>query len=290
MIDKAAIDDAIVLDEIGIASASFGSFRLKSVFQPIFAAEGSALVPWGVEARLRPLRSGSAVAPAIVAASLSAVDIPQFEALCRALHIDNHPNIGTDGISLFCSIDARHALDPARILSELEFLSTRVSAVGMDPQLLVCSIAETETLEKTTLVRLATAIRLHGFSLSLDDIAAGFPALEQVSVVQPNLVKFDGPWFRRVSSVPRASKLLRPLFAGFRDSGAAVLVDGIETPEHLDAALDAGAVLVQGALLAPPALAGGLFPTEALQRAAFAAPQYDNVVRLADRRRINQRR
>lgn len=289
MIDQARIDNAIIIDEIGIATAVFEGFRLKSVFQPIFTAEGASLSAWGVEARLRPLRDGSPVAPSVLAETLTSAEVPFFEALCRALHIDNHPNIGVDGMSLFCSIDARHALDPARILAELEFLSTRVGEVGMEPHLLVCSIAETEKLEKSVLVRLATAIRLHGFSLGVDDFAAGFPSLEQVACVEPNIVKFDGPWFRRVTSVPRASKLLGPLFAGFRQSGADVLVDGIETGDQLNAALDAGAVLVQGALLAPPALAGALFPTDPVEVAALGTPQ-GNVVRLADRRRIDQQR
>ncbi|MBS9721003.1 EAL domain-containing protein [Tianweitania sp. BSSL-BM11] len=289
MIDQARIDNAIILDEIGIATAVFGSFRLKSVFQPIFTADASALTPWGVEARLRPLREGLPVAPTVLAETLTAAEVPFFEALCRALHIDNHPNIGVDGMSLFCSIDARHALDPARILSELDLLSAKVAEVGMDPQLLVCSIAETEKLERSVLVRLATAIRLHGFSLGVDDFAAGFPSLEQVACVEPNIVKVDGPWFRRVTSVPRASKLLGPLFAGFRQSGANVLVDGIETVDQLNAAIDADAMLVQGPLLAAPALAGALFPTEPIERASLGTPQ-GNVVRLSDRRRIDQQR
>jgi EAL domain-containing protein (putative c-di-GMP-specific phosphodiesterase class I) len=289
MIDQARIDSAIIIDEIGIATGVFGTFRLKSVFQPIFTAGSASLAPWGVEARLRPLRQGVTVAPAVLAETLTSAEVPFFEALCRALHIDNHPNIGVDGMSLFCSIDARHALDPARILEELDFLSSRVVEVGMDPHLLVCSIAETEKLERSVLVRLAAAIRLHGFSLGVDDFAAGFPSLEQVACIEPNIVKFDGPWFRRVSSVPRASKLLGPLFAGFRDSGASVLVDGIETVDQLDAALDTGAVLLQGPLLAPPALAGALFPTEPLDRAALGTPQ-GNVVRLSDRRRGDQQR
>ncbi|HEV7415908.1 MAG TPA: EAL domain-containing protein [Tianweitania sediminis] len=290
MIDATAVSQAILVDEIGLASATFGPFMLKSVFQPIFAAAGDELAPWGAEAKLRPLRDHLPVPSAMIAESMGGEDVIAFEALCRALHLQNYHMIGVDGLSLFCSVDARHASSANRALDELEFLSALVHEVGLPPHLLVCSLAECEKQEKTVLLRLATAIRLHGFSLGVDDFAAGFPALEQVSFIKPDVVKIDGPWFRRVAGVPRATRLLRPLFSGFQDAGAAVLVDGIETASQLDAALEAGAVLVQGPLLGQPMLAGSLFPAAPIERATLTGPQ-GNVVRLADRRRrMNQRR
>ena len=53
-------------------------------------------------------------------------------------------------------------------------------------------------------------------------------------------------------------RLLRPLLDLLHRRGARVLVDGIETPPQLLLALESGADLLQGALLAPPAPAGAL--------------------------------
>jgi EAL domain-containing protein (putative c-di-GMP-specific phosphodiesterase class I) len=47
--------------------------------------------------------------------------------------------------------------------------------------------------------------------------------------------------------------------AAFQDLGAKVLVEGIETADGLQAALDAGVDCPQGFLLAQPALAGTIF-------------------------------
>jgi EAL domain-containing protein (putative c-di-GMP-specific phosphodiesterase class I) len=283
------IEDAIIVDEIGVASGAFGAFRLKSVFQPIFAAAGDELAPWGAEAKLRPLRDNEAVASEVVAQSLSPGELHVFEQLCRTLHLRNYPVVGVDNLSLFLGIDTQAARDTARMVEALELLATETAAIDVPPHLIVCSLANNENADKAVLLRVATAIRLHGFSLGSDDFTAGFPGLEQVTTIRPDVVRIEGAWFRRVMEVPRASRLLRPLFAGFTDAGAAVLVDGIETAAQLDAALEAGAALVQGPLLAKPALAGSIFPIDAVPRSAFTAPA-SNVVRLADRRPSHQRR
>ncbi len=49
------------------------------------------------------------------------------------------------------------------------------------------------------------------------------------------------------------------MFRSFATDGAEVLVQGIETPEHLEVALETGADLLQGHFLARPALAGAFF-------------------------------
>ena len=77
-------------------------------------------------------------------------------------------------------------------------------------------------------------------------------------------------------SAPSPASLRPPGFSqrwcrAYRSSGAQVLVDGIATETALRVALDSGAELFSGPLLAPPALAGDVFPDAPLPIEALLA-------------------
>ena len=99
-------------------------------------------------------------------------------------------------------------------------------------------------------------MRAIGVRLAVDDFGAGHSTAERVRALRSDTVKIDAAWFRSVVSRPEALRLLPALFARLGDLGCRILVEGIETPRQLHAAVEAGADLLQGYLLARPALAG----------------------------------
>jgi hypothetical protein len=94
-----------------------------------------------------------------------------------------------------------------------------------------------------------------GFAAGLSDGRL----LDAIEAFQPELVRFDAaPWYPPGLEA-RLTAIFATLVAVLRREGVAVLVSGIATAAQLEAALDSGADLVCGPLLAPPALAGTLF-------------------------------
>lgn len=255
------LEKAIFVDEIGIESGIYGDCRLKTVYQPVYERCGDRLSAYGVEARIRPFQDGLAISARSFFGEVPAEDRLAVEHLCRALHLGNHRNIGVDGLHLFLNLN----LDPSSggeagaPHAGLERMALRVGEIGFDPGLLICEISGTEALGRACLGRLATRLRHLGIRLAIDDFGTGFSTLDRVEMLRPEIVRIDGEWFRRVSSYPRALRLVAPLVAGFQRLGARVLIEGIETPFQLGAALDAGADLLQGYLLGRPKLAGAFF-------------------------------
>jgi EAL domain-containing protein (putative c-di-GMP-specific phosphodiesterase class I) len=107
-------------------------------------------------------------------------------------------------------------------------------------------------------------MRRDGIRIAIDDFGTGHSTVERVSLLQPDIVKIDGGWFGEFCRHAAAERFFRPLVSSLHDRGARVLVEGIEQPVHLRVALDGGVDLLQGYLLARPALAGTIFNEEPL--------------------------
>jgi EAL domain-containing protein (putative c-di-GMP-specific phosphodiesterase class I) len=108
-------------------------------------------------------------------------------------------------------------------------------------------------------------MRRHGIRLAIDDFGVGHSNLERVKLIRPNIIKIDGGWFRQIAAVPAAAALFKSFVSGLHDLGAQVLVEGIETPEQLSCAVEAGAEYLQGFLLSRPRLAGTIFDPSPLR-------------------------
>lgn len=253
------VDDAISIDEIGIRTGWYDPFHLKSAYQPIWRHRDGVLYPEAVEALVRVFRDGAAVSPLDFFASIAPEERFRVECICRALHMRNYSNIDVPGLVMFFNYDPRVNGDLDQSIRQLTHMADRLNQVGVDIRLLVCEITETDFLDRDTFVRLAAEIRRLGMRLAIDDFGAGHSTLARVQTVEPDVVKFDGAFFRRVAEEPGALRLLAKLVAGFQSGGAQVVFEGIETSDQMSAAIDTGADYLQGFLFGKPALAGSIF-------------------------------
>ncbi|MER7005767.1 EAL domain-containing protein [Dactylosporangium sp. NPDC000555] len=97
----------------------------------------------------------------------------------------------------------------------------------------------------------AEACRAAGWGVALDDVGAWPGSLSVLPFVQPDVVKLD----RHLTQQPGgvfAARVVNAVAAYAERAGAAVLAEGIETREHLAAALGMGATLGQGWLFGRP--------------------------------------
>lgn len=272
---------AILADEIGIAYGVHGEFRLRSAYQPIFAPAGDALRPVAVEALVEPHRAGRAVAPAVFFEGVAEADRLFVEAMCRTLHLRNFRNIGVAGLDLFFNFDPGVNDHPGRVLAELRLMMGGLEEFDLYPGMLVCEITEHAAPNDRVLAAIAREMRRNGLRIAVDDFGAGHSTEDRLRLIEPDVVKIDGPWFALLCRYPAAVRLFGSLTGLLHERGIKVLVEGIEEPRQLRVALDGGADLFQGFLLGRPALAGTVFdagPVELarlLEREAPPAPSAD---------------
>ncbi|TGQ71496.1 MAG: EAL domain-containing protein [Mesorhizobium sp.] len=257
------VGDAIFVDEVGIEYGVHGEYRLRSAYQPIFAPHGRSLHAVAVEGLIEPRRAGQAGAARAFFEGVAETDRLFVETMCRMLHLRNFGNIGVDGLDLFFNYNPLVNDHAGRALAEIRLMSRHLSELGLAPGMLVCEITE-QAADEVLLARLVREMRRDGIRIAIDDFGTGHSTEERVSLVQPDIVKIDGGWFAEFCRHAAAERFFRPLVSSLHDRGAKVLVEGIEQPTHLRVALEAGVDLLQGFLLARPALAGTIFSEEPL--------------------------
>lgn len=268
MTDRASnpqdLERALVVDEVGIETGIYGKYRLKTAHQPIFRRKGAELVPFGVEARVSPFREGSTVAPAEFFEETPQSDRAFVEALCRTLHLRNHRNVGIDEpgrFELYLTIDPRHEgwEIPGRAARSIARFA---GEAGIPAAMIICEILDAAALDTETLAALTSGLRGHGMRVSIAEFRVGQSAIERVTQIEPDVIKIDGAWFPEVQESSETAQLFPAVINAFQGFGAKLLVQGIETPAELEAALEAGADYLQGMLLCPPALAGSALDEE----------------------------
>lgn len=248
---------SIIADEIGLETGFHGAYRLKSFYQPVFRVSGESLEPEALDACAKPMLDGQPVETEMFLLSVAPERERQVRTLCSLLHIGNCHQMREDGLSLHLGFETERQSD-ADAMSHLAFMLARLAQTGVAPQALVCGFRAAPDPLTEVSERLLETMRSSGVRLSVDGFGPGQSALERVEKLRPEIVKIDGGWFRRIAPVAPARRLLAKLVEGLKRQGASVLVKGVETPSQLEAALDAGADLVQGDLLARRAMAGSV--------------------------------
>lgn len=266
------VAQAIRADEIGLQYGVHGAYRMHSACQPIYAPRGDLLVPVAVEALLQPRLAGAAVSPQAFFGDVRAEDRLFVESLGRALHVRNYPFVGLDRADLFLNYDPLVNDHPGRALAEIRLMARHLGEHGLDASMLVCEITEQAAPDDGVLLATVREMRRNGFRVAVDDFGTGHSTEARVRLLEPDIVKIDGGWFAELCRHAAAERLFRPLLSLLHDQGAEVLIEGIERPAQLRVALDAGADLLQGFLLARPALAGTLPAAGPLALAELVRP------------------
>ena len=107
-------------------------------------------------------------------------------------------------------------------------------------------------------------LRFKGINLAVDDLGSGYSNLMYIADLSPEIVKLDRRMIIGLPTNRRLQILLRATVRLCTDLGARVVVEGIETPDELSAAIDAGAHYAQGYFLARPS-----FPPPLLTQTAM---------------------
>lgn len=93
-----------------------------------------------------------------------------------------------------------------------------------------------------------------GFKTAIDDFGAGFAGLSLLADFQPDIVKLDMALVRDIDTNTVKRTIVRNTLNMLRDLGIQPVCEGIETLAEHDVLRDLGVDLMQGYLLAKPAL------------------------------------
>lgn len=220
---------------------------LRSVFQPIVDID--TLQPVAFEALSRGPQGTSLETPdAFLSAAYSAGLAAEIDWACRRSAYRAALEAGLDqGTTLFVNVEPATLGTPAPAnVAELQGRALQRLRVVLEVTERVITSRPAEILGA------AQWARSHGWGVALDDLGANPGSLALLPLLRPDVVKLD---LRLVHARPdrEIATIMTAVSAYAEQTGAALLAEGIETPEHLMTARALGMRYGQGYLFGRPA-------------------------------------
>lgn len=158
----------------------------------------------------------------------------------------------------------RRALERAQALPEALLLGLNLSprlVVGdpglpdrlrAQPRAVVLEITEHDHIDDYDAVKAAMASFGPSVQIAVDDAGAGYASLIHVLTLAPDWVKLDRLWVHGIDADPARQALVAGLVHFARETGTALVAEGIETTTELEVLRGLGVELGQGFLLDHP--------------------------------------
>ena len=221
-------------------------FQFKMAFQPIVSLAHGAV--YAQEALCRgPEGQGAA----FVLDQVNPENMYRFDQAARVRAIETASRVGIQG-SLSINFLPNAVYKPDTCIQATLEASERF---GFDTNKLIFEVSETEQiLEPEHLLGILKEYRNQGFKTALDDFGSGYSGLRLLTRFQPDIVKLDRALIQDIDKNPTKQKIVRNLISMGADLGLEIVAEGIETAGEAKHLEEAGVDLVQGFLLARPAL------------------------------------
>ena len=217
-------------------------------FQPIFDLASGAV--FAREALVRGVNGEGA------GTILSAVDDSNryaFDQQCRvkAIELAAATRQPQDGAGLSINFMPNAVYEPRACI---RLTLDAAARTGFPLNQIIFEFTETERLDTDHVLKILKTYRDIGFKTAIDDFGAGHAGLSLLSRFQPDIVKIDMDLIRDIDAEPTKRTILRNLLSLLEDLAIAPICEGVETLAELAVIQDFGVRLVQGYVLARPAL------------------------------------
>lgn len=255
--NRTRLEDAIIVDEIGVESGGYGIYRLRSLYQPIFERRGQSLHAVAVEGTVAPYLAGEQVPPEVFLTAAAEDDLDFIRQIRLALPLRNLRNVDAEGLRLLIDIAMRG--DRAETLQDrVRFIAGELEGAELEPDLVTGAVAEPSGSDAAVLALVAKELRQGGMRSAIGDFGMGRWSDEQIDILSPDMARIDGEWFRQVCRDAVTVRLFESVVSRLHERGVKVLVCGIHDAQQFGIALEAGADLFQGAHFAAVANVGTL--------------------------------
>jgi EAL domain-containing protein (putative c-di-GMP-specific phosphodiesterase class I) len=235
----------------GKACQFFGKYRgfhLESVFQPLVAEDGSIL---GYEALLRPsLGRTLQVETKFVFRYIEKTGgLVIFDRICRTLHLLNFLPFSSGRDLLFMNV---HPALLTRVDAHGKVFESIVHSLSVPPGRVVIELEESYTEDPFLLDKALKNFRQSGFKIAISDFGKDLSNLKRLWRINPDFVKLHGTVLDAAVNDDKARRSLPKLVDLIYQSGSSVVIQGVDTPEHLEIAEQSGAGFRQGFCLSRP--------------------------------------
>lgn len=236
---------------LGLLVSSFGVFsRWTSVFQPLVAIGSSGCLVVGHQAYLRAIAANHVALPApeVFASVRKAAAIVYLDRLCRTVHMLNFLRQTNDDGCLFLHVHARHILGVPH--DHGEYFEGLLHRCGLIPERIVIQIDPPSTGYADERRRTQAALRDYrrrGYRLAMN-VTSGVHReniLEHVSELQPDYVRFDRTCLAIGESQAPVAQAMTSI-ALLHESGAKVIIHGLETTAQVRGATECGVDVAAG--------------------------------------------
>lgn len=230
-------------------------FDFTMAFQPIFNVK--TRTAYAYEALVRGVNGESA------ASILSKVDDSnryRFDQACRVKAIELATSLGLlDQPHCKLSINfLPNAVYRAETCIRATLEAARLFGFPLDR--LMFEVTEGERVDDPDhLKSIFEAYERHGFTTAIDDFGSGYSGLNFLAMFQPHVLKIDMALTRGIDSDPVRKAIVEGIVLVANRLNIEVIAEGIETPQEYAALVETGISLMQGYLLARPAI-GALVP------------------------------
>jgi EAL domain-containing protein (putative c-di-GMP-specific phosphodiesterase class I) len=230
----------------------FDGLRLASAFQPVFSlAHGRAV---GHEALLRATDAAGKPVPPLDAfrkATQSGHTV-LLDRLSRAIHVRNFTTRSQGGSGwLFLNVSPQAIVEGR--LYHAPFFADLLASSGIPPHRIVIELLESSLDQRTELDSSVNFFRELGCLIAIDDFGAGHSNFDRIWEFKPDIVKLDHSLVQLAYRDPLVRGLMPRISSMLHESGALVLMEGVETESQAMIAMDADVDFVQGYYFARPA-------------------------------------
>jgi diguanylate cyclase (GGDEF)-like protein len=221
---------------------------LTPLFQPIIDMQQGEIV--GYEGLVRgpsdsPLHSPFSLFRAAHLHGLST----QVELLCRQVVLAQFAAQALPG-KLFLNISPGLLINGEGLGDKAR---AHLLACGVAPERIIIELTENQPAFDYGLLRKAVAhYRAQGFCIAIDDLGEGFSSLRLWSELRPEYVKLDKHFIQGINHDPVKLHFVRSIQEIARNSAAAIVAEGIETPSELRAVRGLRIAFGQGYLIGRP--------------------------------------
>jgi EAL domain-containing protein (putative c-di-GMP-specific phosphodiesterase class I) len=217
--------------------------RLWIAYQPIISLSERRVVAY--EALCRSDETAMATPVTIIGAAEKLGRVHELSRRIRERALEKLPAMPSD-CSLFLNLHPED-LDDSDLIDP--FTATADCA-----ERIVLEVTERRQLDDVVhLKERIAALKSLGYRIAVDDLGAGYAGLSSLAHLDPAVVKLDMSLVRGVDSQPIKQRLIRSMAELCADMGAAVIVEGVETPGERDALVDCRCDWMQGYLFGRPA-------------------------------------
>ncbi|MEL6202713.1 MAG: EAL domain-containing protein [Pseudomonadota bacterium] len=251
MANPQPISEPISLPD-GQFSARFLEVNLHSAFQPIFRLHDDEPILFACEGLARPFVDGLPLTPYQFFSKLKSHELVDVEQILRQLHLRNARSLPRQARRLFLNFDPSAMRSMRDITPEIDMISREMRASDLQPNNVICEIVEHAAFDSAVMKEFVYALRARGFVIAVDDYGSDHADAARVKSLVPDIVKMEGKVVRSRMATPEGFAVLADQIRSFAKDGILTLLEGLETPWHLELALKSGAAYAQGFILGMP--------------------------------------